>query len=89
MWLLAKKENKMKSVIIELREGRQADLDGFLLEGRPKEDIKPGDYYVAQRNTGPQLLRAKYVDWENWWVVPDTFAYVYDISECVKVELLA
>lgn len=76
------------SIMMELRAGKSTILDGFLLQGCPEEEVRVGDYYVAQRNTGPQLLRAEAVDEVGWWIVPDTFAYVYDIGECVKVEIL-
>lgn len=78
-----------------LREGKVLDLDGLRLrmdvdeKGQEKE-IQPGDLYVAERNTGPQLLTAeKIVDPVDFWggkfVIPTTMNYPYDLHECVKV----
>jgi hypothetical protein len=48
-------------------------------------EIQPGDLYVAERNTGPQLLTAREVNREFNCIYPTEPAYAYDIWECVKV----
>jgi hypothetical protein len=50
-----------------------------------KDSLKPGDLYLACRNTGPQLLTVKSVNEEHGYVIPVENAYPYDIHECVKV----
>jgi len=65
-----------------LREGGVVDLDGLFLVRAPG-DIAPGDMYVAERNTGPHLLTAKYL--KMGAVFPTTQHYPFDTTECVKV----
>lgn len=48
------------------------------------EGIKPGDLYLAGRNTGPHLLTCKNVDPRNWINAVEP-AYSFDTWECVKV----
>jgi len=50
-----------------------------------EEEIKPGDSYIAGRNTKPQLLTCAEVDKENGWIRAVEVAYSYDIHECIKV----
>jgi hypothetical protein len=65
-----------------MRKIVQRALDAGLT---PSEDpIQPGDLYLAERNTGPQLLTCKYVHPRNW-IVPIENAYSYDTWECVKI----
>ena len=47
------------------------------------EEIKPGDTYMAQRNTGPHLLTCRKI--VDGYIVPTENAYFFDLSECVKV----
>jgi len=47
--------------------------------------IKPGDYYLAKRNTGFKLLRCSGLG--EAFVIPDSLDYFYDFSECVKVNM--
>ena len=49
------------------------------------DEIKPGDLYIARRNT-VQLLTCKYIDKEQGFIVPTTLDYPYNIEECYKVE---
>lgn len=51
----------------------------------PNDDIKPGDSYIAMRNTGLRLLTCKEV--RSGFVVPTEPEYPYDLWECVKVEI--
>ncbi len=48
------------------------------------DEIKPGNLYVAERNTGPILLECRKVDKENGYIVPID-GYPFDIWECKKV----
>lgn len=50
------------------------------------EPIKPGDLYLAGRNTGIKFLTCKYIH-PDQWIVATTFpkAYSYDTWECRKV----
>lgn len=50
--------------------------------------LEPGDTYVAERNQGPQLLTVDHVNLLGAWVNPVETAYLYDLAECVKVEVL-
>ena len=51
------------------------------------KDLKPGDLYVAQRNTmiGFILLTCKKVDFDKGWVEPEEMEYLFDLHECRKV----
>lgn len=46
-------------------------------------EIKPGDFYIAERNTGPKLLQCKEV--KDNLIIPTCNAYPYNKWECVKV----
>lgn len=59
---------------------RAQDL-GFQIDKSP---IQSGDTYLAERNTGPHLLTCRRV--QNGYVVPEGFAYCFDVWECVKVK---
>lgn len=51
------------------------------------EPIKPGDLYLAGRNTGVKLLTCKRVD-PRCWIEATTMDYSYDTWECKKVQEL-
>lgn len=68
-----------------LRGGEVVDLGGILVEMDTGE-IKPGDLYVAEGNTGPHLLTAREINTEGGCIHPvDRGVYSFDIHECVKV----
>ncbi len=80
-----------------LRNGEVVDLGGLRFKmdvdknGQERE-VQVGDLYIAERNTGPQLLTAAKVvkpgEGPNGfgdWIQPTTMDYSYDIPECVKV----
>ena len=68
----------------KLRNGEILEIDGLKLK-MVDGPIQKGDFYVAERNTGPQLLIARKVDENIGCIFPDGFEYPYDIHECVKV----
>jgi len=72
------------TTIRALRNGEIIDLDGLALQFRPG-DLESGDLYVAERNTGPELLTCSRVAPEGY-VLATTNAYPYDTGECVRVE---
>lgn len=47
--------------------------------------LDKGDLYIAQRNTGWELLHCAYVDHDLACVFPREMAYPYDFHECRKV----
>jgi hypothetical protein len=74
----------------------QHDLDtrgGVLFEGvrlrktKDGADLLPGDTYVAERNSGPKLLTVREINHIQGWIIPQENAYVFDIYECVGVEI--
>ena len=71
-----------------LRRGEVVNLDGikFVMD---EGDLRPGDLYIAERNTGPKFLTVErvvmYGDSIDY-VVPTTNDYGYDGGECVKVK---
>jgi hypothetical protein len=68
-----------------LRSGEIIEIEGLRLIGLEGE-VGPGDLFVAERNTSPQLLTAKAVNTEQSYVLSVENAYPYDCSECVRVE---
>jgi len=67
-----------------LERGETVELWGLRFV-KDQGEIGKGDLYIAERNTGPQLLTCAYVNHENGYVVPSEGEYPYDLSECVKV----
>lgn len=77
-----------------LRQGQVIDLEGLRFrmavdENGQERPVEAGDLYIAERNTGPQLLTAlKVMNEESLaggFIIPTTHHYPYDVSECVKV----
>lgn len=52
------------------------------------DQLKPGDMYIAKRNTGWQLGKCRLVNLEGNWVMSDPPGklYSYDCQECFKVK---
>lgn len=48
-------------------------------------EIKPGDSYIAERNTGPKLLTCGYIHPKHWVSPVEQYAYCFDTWECAKV----
>jgi len=63
---------------------KELDLEGAKITVDYSQEIKPGDTYIAQRNTGLKLLTCEYVH-SNHWIAPKENAYAYDTWECGKV----
>ena len=66
-----------------LRRGEMVTVDGtdYIMLG--DGEVKAGDTYIAERNTGPVLLQAEAI--RDGWIRPTTMEYSYDVGECVKV----
>ncbi len=47
--------------------------------------IKPGDLYLAERNTGPKLLTCREVSSQFQCIHPIEIGYSFDTWECRKV----
>lgn len=58
-------------------------LEMFDLAIVDSQKIMPGDFYIAERATGPKLLQCARVEGD--LVVPTCNAYPYYIWECIKV----
>jgi hypothetical protein len=65
-----------------LERGETVEVDGFRVRKEAGE-IKPGDFYIGERNVGPQLLIAQEI--MHGAVFPEGTAYPYNLHECVKV----
>lgn len=81
-----------------LRSGETIELEGvaFVADDGP---IRKGDWYIAERNTGPKLLTAhSFVRYlgaggteevptseGSSWIINEEKEYPYDTHECVKV----
>lgn len=75
------------TTIKALRRGETVEIDGFIVK-QALTELSSGDLYVAERNTGPHLLTCQRVNSDGGYVVPEEVAYCFDISECVKIEVL-
>jgi hypothetical protein len=65
-----------------LERGEIVEVDGFKVR-KDAGEIKPGDFYIGERNTGPHLLIAKEI--MHGAVFSECRAYPYDLHECVRV----
>ena len=61
----------------------EARLLGFSVF--PDEEIKPGDFYVAKRNTAIELFEAKFIGYS--LIFSKEMDYPFNLDECVKVTL--
>lgn len=55
------------------------------LFGHPEVEIKPGDYYIAEKNTGPHLLCCAFVHDRGFIVPTNRMRYPYDLCDCYKI----
>jgi len=67
-----------------LCRGEAVEIDGSYFKMDGNGEVAVGDFYIAERNTGPVLLQAKLID-RRGWVEPTTMNYSYDTPECIKV----
>jgi hypothetical protein len=72
-----------------LRRGEVIDFDGIKLK-QDEGEIKPGNLYVAERNTGLRLLTAREIVMSKCgccvdFILPTCDGYAFDGGECVKV----
>ena len=72
-----------------LQRGEIVEFEGVRFR-KAQGELVVGDSYIAERNTGPQLLTVKSLHLDTslcgGWVNPVETAYNYDLCECVKVE---
>lgn len=70
-----------------LKEGKVVEVEGVGFKQLAGE-LRPGYWYVAERNTGPHLLTVKEIHEFPWGrvVYPEEPAYPFNIGECVRVE---
>ena len=86
-------EHRTYRTVMALRRGEVVDLNGIKFkmdvdENGQEKEIRPGDIYIAERNTGPHLLTAAKVfrPGEGGFIQPTTFLdYFFDTGEGVKV----
>lgn len=71
-----------------LRAGETVEVEGFLLRMATGGEVSVGDFYVAERNTGPKFLIANKVHPEGWVEPESPVAYSYDLWECCRVEVV-
>lgn len=66
----------------------QGEFEGvpFKVTGK-REDIEPGDTYLAERNSGVKLFTCKSHNRDENWIVPVEDGYLYDTWECVRIKL--
>ena len=67
-----------------LARGETIELNGSYFKMDGNGQVEVGDSYIAERNTGPELLQAEEVHADGW-IRPTTMRYSYDIWECTKV----
>lgn len=70
-----------------LRSGQTVALEGCVFKAADSVPLSPGDWYVAERNTGPHLLTVLEVADRpgQGYVLNREGRYPFDISECVRV----
>lgn len=70
-----------------LVKGEIIEFEGLQLK-KAEGDLVPGDIYIAERNGPPKLLTVGRINEDRGWVHPTTMDYPFNLSECVKVELV-
>lgn len=85
-------EDRRYATIRALRAGETVEFEGVPFRAAADQTLSPGDTYIAERNTGPQLLTVRRHVEEpnlvNGFVTSVEVAYPYDRSECVKVTMI-
>lgn len=60
------------------------EVDGVSFEFSNEPPTQEGETYIAERNTGPELLTVSCII--HGFIVPkEKFKYCYDVHECRKV----
>ena len=77
--------DSMTATLSRLRMGEVVNFEGINLR-KVDAPIRPGDLYIAERNTGPKLLTCCVNNQEESWISSTTWDYPYDTWECVRVE---
>jgi hypothetical protein len=78
----------MKPTLVALRNGETVEVEGSLFK-MAEGELQQGDWYIAERKSGPKLLTCESINNEQRWVVPkEPYAYLFDRWECIKVELV-
>lgn len=81
--------SKLDSGAVVYVDGVHCQMATIEVDGQQRRaPLQPDDRYVAERNTGPQLLTVESVNDEEGWVNPVEPAYPYDTDECIKVDIL-
>lgn len=78
-------------ILKALQRGEIIDFEGVKIR-QAKGRLKPGDTYIAERNTGPKFLTVKEIKMTNHglpdFVVPFENEYCFDYWECCKIEIV-
>lgn len=84
--------HEFSKAYLHSRKGIRDALESGEVEGVPFRlrdgDIESGDIYIAERNTGLKILTCAKNDHERGWIEPVESAYLYDVGECLRIELL-
>jgi len=75
----------MSETLDALRKGKTVEVDGCKVK-KLSGEIERGDFYVAERNTGPHLLECSFVNEDLDIVVPVSHHSLYELCECVRVD---
>lgn len=62
------------------------ECSGSWMCGEDAVEIQPGDWYWAQRNGPPRILRCKANNQEHGWISATTSAYLYNTAECFRIK---
>lgn len=71
-----------------LSDGGTVEIEGlaFVMDG--DGEVRPGDTYIAERNTGPKLLTCLGINISLSCIVPVENAYCFDTNECIRVKMV-
>ena len=75
--------SKGKASLAEVLQAKA--FEGITFEWSEGTDVKPGDTYLAERNTGVKLLTCKQHNRHYGYLISEENEYPYDTRECVKV----
>jgi len=76
-------------MLTKLDTGVEIDFEGVKIRKVGDwQDLKPGDTYIAERNTGPKLLTVREVDLASACIYAKEPAYAFDLGEVRKIEII-